>query len=112
MGAGQAKLLYMVLRLTRQGRVCWRARQGVIFAQLCTCHSLISPRLAPCCRAVDDGKGQKMGGAGEAELICDRCISSQPVSGFDWSPDKAGLFVAAAFDQTVRVGMVSQLAAL
>ncbi|KAL4422588.1 hypothetical protein ABPG75_008785 [Micractinium tetrahymenae] len=63
-------------------------------------------------RVVDDGKGQKEGVAGHAELICDRGISCQPVSGFDWSPDKEGVFVAAAFDQTVRVGMVSRLAAL
>lgn len=53
-----------------------------------------------------------MGVVGHAELVCERSISCQPVSGFDWSPDKAGLFAAAAFDQTVRVGVVSRLAAL
>lgn len=64
------------------------------------------------CRAMDDSKGQKLGVAGHAEHICDRGISCQPVSGFEWSPDKAGLFVASAFDQTVRVGIVSRLASL
>ena len=46
---------------------------------------------------------------GSTELLCDRTISCQPVSSFDWSTDKAGAFVAAAFDQTVRVGMVSHV---
>ncbi|KAJ3413444.1 WD repeat-containing protein 92 [Chytridiales sp. JEL 0842] len=36
-------------------------------------------------------------------------VAEQPVSSFDWSPDKAGLFVSTAFDQQVRVGMVTKL---
>ena len=50
-----------------------------------------------------------MGVVGSADQICERSISSQPVAAFDWSPDKAGVFVAAAFDQTLRVGVVTQV---
>ena len=53
-----------------------------------------------------------MGVAGTAAAVAERTISSQPVSGFDWSPDKPGVFVAAAFDQTVRVGLASRAAGL
>ena len=36
-------------------------------------------------------------------------LAEQPVSGFDWSPDKQGLCVFTAFDQQVRVGVVTKL---
>jgi hypothetical protein len=36
-------------------------------------------------------------------------VAEQPVSAFDWSPDKLGLFVFTAFDQQVRVGMATKL---
>ena len=58
---------------------------------------------------VQDAEGQAMGVVGSADQICERSISSQPVAAFDWSPDKAGVFVAAAFDQTLRVGVVTQV---
>ena len=46
-----------------------------------------------------------LGVAGSVELINSRNLSSQPIASFDWSPDKEGLFVCAAFDQAVRVGI-------
>ena len=52
---------------------------------------------------------QPMGMVGATELICDKTLSSQPIASFDWSPDKAGLFVTAAFDQCVRVGLVTKI---
>lgn len=47
--------------------------------------------------------------AGSVELLSTKNLSSQPVSGFDWSPDKEGLFACVAFDQSARVGMVTKL---
>eukprot|EP00887_Chlorella_sp_A99_P000337 scaffold13.g337.t1 len=52
---------------------------------------------------------QPMGVVGSTELICDRQLSSQPIASVDWSPDKPGLFAAAAFDQCVRVGLVTKI---
>lgn len=49
-----------------------------------------------------------MGVVGSTQLVCDRALSSQPLAAFDWSPDKAGLWVAAALDQCLRVGIVSR----
>ena len=67
----------------------------------------------PCRRAVEDRQsGERRGVVGSAELLAARGISCQPVAGFDWSRDKAGAFVAAAFDQTLRVGLVSRVASL
>lgn len=78
----------------------------------------MNPPLGPACfasncRVVQDKQtGEKRGVVGTAELVCERGISCQPVAGFDWSRDKAGVFVAAAFDQTVRVGMVTRVGSL
>jgi hypothetical protein len=33
----------------------------------------------------------------------------QPVSGLDWSPDKTGLAVSTAFDQKIRILIVTKL---
>lgn len=47
--------------------------------------------------------------AGSVELVASRNLSTQPISSFDWSPDKEGLFVCGAFDQALRVGVVTKL---
>eukprot|EP00898_Chlorokybus_atmophyticus_P001650 jgi/Chlat1/2486/Chrsp175S02361 len=60
-------------------------------------------------RSKKDFEGLAEGVAGKLELLADRPISSQPISCFDWSPDKAGLAVFGAFDQCVRVGIVTKL---
>lgn len=65
------------------------------------------PRDMPC--AAQDHEGKWLGVAGSMELLASRNLSTQPVAGFDWSPDKEGLFVCAAFDQCVRVGLVTKL---
>ena len=36
-------------------------------------------------------------------------IAEQPISGLDWSPDKMGLAVTTAFDQKIRLVIVTKL---
>ena len=43
-----------------------------------------------------------IGVVGNVELLNSRVISTQPISSFDWSPDRAGLCCLSCFDQTVR----------
>jgi hypothetical protein len=50
-----------------------------------------------------------VGVVGTMELLSSRNLSSQPIVGFDWCPDKEGLFCCGAFDQCVRVGLVTKL---
>ena len=50
-----------------------------------------------------------MGVAGSMELLASKNMSTQPINGFDWSPDKEGLFCCSAFDQSIRVGIVTKL---
>ncbi|KAI3430314.1 hypothetical protein D9Q98_004910 [Chlorella vulgaris] len=63
-------------------------------------------------RAVKEPDGEVVWVVGGSQLVCNSVISSQPVSAFDWHSGKAGVFVAAAYDQTVRVGMASRVNAL
>mgnify|MGYP001806916873 CR=1 FL=1 len=58
---------------------------------------------------LQDHDGQELGVAGSVEMLNYKNISTQPVAGFDWSPDKEGLFACVAFDQAVRVGIVTKL---
>ena len=60
-------------------------------------------------RVVKDAEGIPRGVAGRAELLNARVVSSQPLVAWDWSPDKEGLAVAAALDQTLRVFIVTKL---
>ncbi|KAL6763097.1 WD40-repeat-containing domain protein [Haematococcus lacustris] len=60
-------------------------------------------------RKIKDPEGRDLGVAGSVELVASRAMSSQPVCSLDWSPDKEGLFCCAAFDQTLRVGIVTKL---
>mmetsp|Transcript_69846 Transcript_69846/g.221264 ORF Transcript_69846/g.221264 Transcript_69846/m.221264 type:complete len:359 (-) Transcript_69846:112-1188(-) len=59
-------------------------------------------------RVVKDEKGVDKGVAGSVELLNSRVVSTQPICSFDWSPDKEGLCVMGAFDQCVRVGVVTK----
>ena len=43
----------------------------------------------------------EMGVAGKLEQLQNCQIAEQPISGFDWSPDKTGLAVSTAFDQRI-----------
>ena len=60
-------------------------------------------------RVEKDAEGRAFGVAGKAKLLCAEQLTSQPVAGFDWSPDKLGLFCCGALDQCVRVGSVTKL---
>lgn len=50
-----------------------------------------------------------IGVVGSTELLNSRIISTQPISSFDWSPDRAGLCCLSCFDQTTRVYIVTNL---
>eukprot|EP00500_Bicosoecida_sp_ms1_P007240 CAMPEP_0203824502 /NCGR_PEP_ID=MMETSP0115-20131106/51911_1 /ASSEMBLY_ACC=CAM_ASM_000227 /TAXON_ID=33651 /ORGANISM="Bicosoecid sp, Strain ms1" /LENGTH=358 /DNA_ID=CAMNT_0050733541 /DNA_START=188 /DNA_END=1264 /DNA_ORIENTATION=- len=56
-----------------------------------------------------DAEGREVGNIGSVELLNARVLASQPIVAFDWSPDKEGLAVACALDQTVRVFIVTKL---
>ena len=64
---------------------------------------------APCCRVVDAADKQPCGVAGTVEEIAQAEMSTQPVCAFDWSPDRLGLFACAALDQSVYVGIATNL---
>jgi len=63
-------------------------------------------------RKVKDGNGKAKGVIGTVELLAEQSLSSQPVTSFDWSGDKEGLFCCGALDQTVRVGIATKLSSL
>jgi WD repeat-containing protein 92 len=60
-------------------------------------------------RSREDDNGQKMGIAGEIEVLNTATVSTQPVASFDWSRDKLGLCVMGSYDQAVRVCLVTKL---
>lgn len=63
----------------------------------------------PAQRSKKDSEGVEMGVAGSVTLLQNVTLSTQPISSLDWSPDKRGLCVCSAFDQTVRVLIVTKL---
>ncbi|EDW55937.1 WD repeat-containing protein 92 [Drosophila sechellia] len=60
-------------------------------------------------RVIDDSDGNKLGVAGALSMVSAATLSSQPVHCFDWHPDKLGLAVCGAFDQSVRVLITTKL---
>jgi WD40 repeat protein len=60
-------------------------------------------------RVVMDTDGVPLGVTGTMNLLNQQNISTQPVSSWDWSPDKEGLAVCGSFDQVIRVIIVTQL---
>lgn len=60
-------------------------------------------------RVKEASDGHKQGVAGTLQMVQATTISSQPVNCFDWSPDRIGLAVCGAFDQTVRVLVTTKL---
>ncbi|CAG5123233.1 unnamed protein product [Candidula unifasciata] len=63
----------------------------------------------PSSRSKTDGEGVETGVAGTVDLLQNVTLSTQPVSSFDWSPDKMGLSVCTSFDQTIRVIITTKL---
>ena len=45
----------------------------------------------------------------QTRLVNNVTLSTQPISSFDWHPDKLGLAVCSAFDQAIRVVIVTKL---
>uniref|UniRef100_UPI00358F3E1A dynein axonemal assembly factor 10 isoform X1 n=1 Tax=Myxine glutinosa TaxID=7769 RepID=UPI00358F3E1A len=60
-------------------------------------------------RSRKDGNGDRMGVAGCVRLLQNVGVATQPISGFDWSPDKQGLCACTSFDQSIRVLIVTRL---
>lgn len=54
-------------------------------------------------RYKESSDGPRQGIAGTLQMLNATTVSTQPVNCFDWSPDRIGLAVCGAFDQTVRV---------
>lgn len=46
---------------------------------------------------------------GTLDLLQNMTISTQPLSSFEWCPQKLGLAVTTSFDQCVRVIIVTKL---
>ncbi|KAJ3359204.1 WD repeat-containing protein 92 [Allomyces javanicus] len=63
----------------------------------------------PKSRVAHDDENRAYGVMGQVELLNNATVADQPVASFDWSPDKQGLCAFTAFDQTVRVGIVTRL---
>ncbi|MBN3320352.1 WDR92 protein, partial [Atractosteus spatula] len=63
----------------------------------------------PAQRTKKDADDIDMGVAGSVSLLQNVTLSTQPIASLDWSPDKQGLCVTSAFDQTVRVLIVTKL---
>lgn len=57
----------------------------------------------------DANNKEDEGVAGTVQLLNHATVAEQPVSAFDWSPDKMGLCAFTAFDQQLRIGIVTKL---
>ena len=59
-------------------------------------------------RVTSTGDGD-IGVPGKVLLLQNSILSTQPISSFQWSPDKLGLGLCTAFDQMLRVIIVTKL---
>lgn len=63
----------------------------------------------PAKRVTTNPDDKPEGVAGTLDLLQNVTLSTQPIHSFDWNPDKAGLAVCTAFDQALRVLIVTKL---
>eukprot|EP00050_Salpingoeca_kvevrii_P003342 m.222744 g.222744 ORF g.222744 m.222744 type:complete len:356 (+) comp10814_c0_seq40:312-1379(+) len=63
----------------------------------------------PAERSVMAADNKPRGVAGSLQLLNNVAISSQPITAFDWHPDKLGLAVSTSVDETVRVCIATNL---
>lgn len=63
----------------------------------------------PAKRFKEASDGHNQGVPGTLNMLHAATVSTQPVNCFDWSPDRIGLAVCGAFDQTVRVLITTNL---
>ena len=61
----------------------------------------------PTQRAQPDPQDQRPRGvAGTLQQLARQAVTQQPVTAFDWSPDKDGLFACTSLDQCIRIGFI------
>ncbi len=60
-------------------------------------------------RSVKDMDGNERGIIGKTEMLNNKDVCQQCISGFDWNRDKLGLSVLCGLDQTCRVMIVTKL---
>ncbi|KAJ8674293.1 hypothetical protein QAD02_005555 [Eretmocerus hayati] len=60
-------------------------------------------------RRIADSDGIEEGVIGSLTQLQNNSLSSQPVTSLDWCPDKLGLAVCTAFDETLRVILTTKL---
>ena len=94
--------------------VCGNSKGTVATSNLKTANvTLISVYLLfssyPELRVKKDSKGENYGVAGTVDLLQNMTFSSQPLSAFDWCPEKLGLALCTSFDQTLRLIIVTKL---
>ncbi len=63
----------------------------------------------PAKRVIKDEQNLDKGVPGTLTLLNENMISTQPVSSFDWSPDKIGLACLCCLDQTCKVIITTKL---
>lgn len=63
----------------------------------------------PLKRVTVDSDEIPYGVAGELQQMQNCTLSDQPITAFDWCPDKLGLAVCSAYDQTLRVLITTKL---
>jgi WD40 repeat protein len=63
-------------------------------------------------RSIKDENGAAKGVAGTVEELNKVKLGDQPINAVDWSKSREGLLACSAFDQTLRVMVVTKLAAL
>lgn len=86
-----------------------------LFSACLSCCSSYPDNCIFCCssypdkRVRQDAEGVDQGVMGTLQLQQSVTLSTQPICGFSWCPDKTGLCVCTSFDQTVRVLIVTKL---
>jgi len=63
----------------------------------------------PSSRSVKDDSGIEKGVIGNLTLLNSKDVTTQPIIGYDWHPDKIGLSCMVALDQSVKVYIVTRL---
>lgn len=60
-------------------------------------------------RSVNDENGIPKGVIGNLTLLNSKDVTTQPIVGYDWHPDKIGLSTMVALDQSVKVYLFTKL---
>lgn len=63
----------------------------------------------PDSRVVYDSEQRPYGVAGSVSMVTKQSIATQPLSSWDWNKEKQGLACCTAFDQTLRVLLITKL---